>query len=320
MRLRVIDKNLNGQNGLFIAITEDGSISLVSGEHGELYHNLTGAYTETLNNYTRVAFSALGIIYGGQLPSCLNVLNCCFGLGYNSFVLAQEVPPGVDLNITGIELDHRVLAFVPQMLGQSCFRALAQAGLGPAQAAQLSRFKKTTIVCHNKNSTLNFNLIQSCLRAYLLKAPDDSQGKLDLVLHDPFSPKRMPELWTIDLFAACKRRLKDGGVIITFSSAAAVRGALLDLGFHVYRTPALGGKWGGTVAVLGNHLEKSVNEGGLADQIMQLSDQELETLSKSSRVPYRDPGLNGRREEIVSAREAEQKSFHMAVGQTVIRS
>jgi hypothetical protein len=300
---------LTEKSELFSAITEDGSISLVSGEHGELYHNLFGAYSEALCNYSEVAYAAWRIIYSEKLPSCLNVLNSCFGLGYNSFVLAQQLPHGVNINITGIELDPTVLSFVPQILGQSCFRDLSKSGVGRQQAIELSQFKMTTIQCPSKNSTLSFNLIESCLRAYLLREQDLLPEHFDLVLHDPFSPKKMPELWSIDLFAAYKDRLKDGGMIITFSSAPAVRGALLDLGFHVYRTPTLGGKWGGTLAILGEQLERHVQAGNFGDQIRPLGDQELQTLAKSSRVPYRDPTLQASREQIVAAREAEQRAF-----------
>jgi len=237
-------------------------------------------------------------------------LDCCFGLGYNSFVLAQHLPSGVDLKVTGIELDPAVLSFVPQVLAQSCFSQLRLDGIGEREAQDLSQFKVTVINRKNKEGSLCFNLIQSCLRAYLQKLPEVERRHFDLVLHDPFSPKKMPELWTIDLFERYQQRLDDGGMILTYSSAPAVRGALLDLGFYVYRTPILGGKWGGTLAVASEVLEKHVTQGDLGCDIAHLGPAELKRLAKSSRLPYRDPQLDGERKQIVAAREAEQLTFN----------
>ena len=292
---------------LYTAITEDGSLSLVSGHYLQLYHNRIGAYTEALLNYSNVAQAVLKTVYGGRLPDALNVLDCCFGLGYNSFVLAQELPHGVDLNVTGIELDAQVMKFVPQVLRQACFFPLRAAGLTSEQAAGIGTFSKTEVPCPDKNNVLRFDMIQSCLRDYWRESTHD--GDLHLILHDPFSPKKMPELWTIDLFERYKKALKDGGMVLTYSSAPCVRGAFLDLGFRVYRTPVLDGKWGGTLAVIGDHLEAAIANGSLAEHIAPLRAVEYVRLVRSSRVPLRDPGLTGDRERIWSVRAAEQVVF-----------
>jgi tRNA U34 5-methylaminomethyl-2-thiouridine-forming methyltransferase MnmC len=297
------------QDTLYTAITEDGSLSLVSGEYTELYHNRAGAYSEALLSYSRVAFSVWRFIHGQNLPGCLRILDCCFGLGYNSFVLAQEAPAGLSLDITAIEIDQRVLDLLPRIVSQACFKQLTAEGLGPAQAAELARCREVSLLRGERSSILHFKMVRSCLRAYLRSTPDAPSASLDLILHDPFSPKKMTELWTIDLFAEYKRRLKEGGLILTYSSAPAVRGALQDLGFCVYRTPAQGGKSCGTLAVLGDCLEGPVHNGELGDLVMLLADDEVKRLGKSSRVPYRDPGLTLDRCEIIATRLVEQKAF-----------
>jgi len=304
---------VSGQDKIVTAVTEDGSVSLVSGAHGELYHNRAGAYAEALRDYAEVALTVWKILYGEDLLPQLNVLDCCFGLGYNSLALAQELPPGIDLNVTAIELDARAIAFVPEVLAQSCFQRLVQAGVDSAQAASLGQFQKTIIQksspqAIDKKSTLTFDLIQSCLREYF-RTTQLPAASCDLILHDPFSPRKMPELWTIDLFAKYKNVLKENGIIITYSSAPAVRGALMDLGFSVYRTPAVGGKFGGTLAVNGKALESQMLSGLLSQRITRPTDDELIVLTKSSRVPYRDPLLNADRETIFATRLEEQEKF-----------
>ncbi|MBU6453555.1 MAG: hypothetical protein KGS72_17380 [Cyanobacteria bacterium REEB67] len=298
---------------LFTAITEDGSLSLVSGLYMQLYHNRIGAYTEALLNYSNVAMAVLRAVHGVELPSTINILDCCFGLGYNSLVFAQELPPNIDLNVTAIELDPGVMQFVPQVLNQACFAPLRAAGLSRDDAAAIGAFARTEVHCPGKNGTYTFEMVASCLRDYWRQHGDRHQGSQHLILHDPFSPKKMPELWTIDLFERYKAALVDGGMVLTYSSAPAVRGAFLELGFRVYRTPFLGGKWGGTLAVLGDYMEEPVANGELAEHITPLGALEYERLVKSSRVPFRDPGLKSEREDILAARIAEQEVFFAEV-------
>jgi tRNA U34 5-methylaminomethyl-2-thiouridine-forming methyltransferase MnmC len=298
---------------LFTAITEDGSLSLVSGQYMQLYHNRIGAYTEALLNYSNVAMAVLHAVHGAKLTGTINILDCCFGLGYNSLVFAQELPADVDLNVTAIELDPGVIGFVPQVLNQACFAPLRAAGLGKDAAAAMGAFERTVVHSKGKNSTYVFDMEQSCLRDYWRQHGDKHRGDQHLILHDPFSPKKMPELWTIDLFERYKSALTDGGMVLTYSSAPAVRGAFLELGFRVYRTPFLGGKWGGTLAVLGDYMEEAVTKGELAEHITPLGALEYERLVKSSRVPFRDPGLNSERDDILSARLVEQEVFFAAV-------
>lgn len=305
------------EDSITTAFTEDGSVSLVSGACGELYHNRAGAFAEALHDYAEVAMMVWTILYGEKLPAQFDVLDCCFGLGYNSLVLAQELPAGINLNVVAVELDERAVAFVPQVLSQPCFEKLRLDGLGDEQAESLGRFQQTTIERSSVDNEgrkcfFKFDLVQSCLRAYLRRPREASEDRLyDLIVHDPFSPRKMPELWTIDLFQAYRDRLKENGLIITYSSAPAVRGALLDLGFSVYRTPALGGKFGGTLAVKGDVLESHMLSGLLSQRITRPTDQELVVLSKSSRVPYRDPSLSADRDDIFAARLQEQASFRV---------
>jgi len=305
---------VSGQDEIVTALTEDGSVSLISGAHGELYHNRAGAFAEALRDYAEIAIMVWKIIYGEDLIPTFNVLDCCFGLGYNSLALAQQLPPGIGLNVTAIELDARAIAYVPQVLAQPCFKSLVAAGLGAREAESLGKFQKTIFEKSSpaesgvKKSTLSFDLIQSCLRDYFRTA-EIAPGTFDLIMHDAFSPRKMPELWTIDLFQKYKDALKENGIIVTYSSAPAVRGTLMDLGFSIYRTPDVGGKFAGTLAVKGKVLESQMLSGLLSQRITRPTDAELIVLAKSSRVPYRDSSMASSREEIFAARLDEQNRF-----------
>jgi hypothetical protein len=91
------------------------------------------------------------------------------------------------------------------------------------------------------------------------------------------------------------------GTVLTYSSASAVRGAIIDAGFHVWRSPALGGKSGGTVG--------TILPASAGSYLHELSADEKARLRSSSGVPYRDPTFQAARELIRERRLSEQFEF-----------
>jgi tRNA U34 5-methylaminomethyl-2-thiouridine-forming methyltransferase MnmC len=73
------------------------------------------------------------------------------------------------------------------------------------------------------------------------------EASFDIVYQDAFSPKKNPELWTIEYFSDIKRLLAKEAVITTYSKATPVRLALYELGFNLYEHPR-GSVRGGTIA------------------------------------------------------------------------
>jgi chorismate dehydratase len=103
--------------------------------------------------------------------------------------------------------------------------------------------------------------------------------EVDAVFHDPFSPYKNPEMWSIDLLSSIKRLMKREGMWVSYSSSLPVRKALIELGFTVGRTPPVGRRRGGTVA----SFEKVPWE---------LTLKEVEKLRSSPySIPFRDPEL-----------------------------
>ncbi|MDP3508825.1 MAG: MnmC family methyltransferase [Candidatus Melainabacteria bacterium] len=274
-----------------IATTEDGSLSLHENNLNELYHNRAGAFTEAVTNYVEPAMQFLQLARAG---GSLQVLDSCFGLGYNSLALANylatssgERSCSFKLAVEGIELDQDVLAVVPQVLAQSCFAALEGKTL----------------------EQLNFKVRVCDLRQFLLERKPSS-SLYDLIFHDPFSPKKVPELWSVDLFQHYHRAMAEDSALLTYACAPAVRGALLSLGFKVFRTTGLGRKNGGTIAIKTSNPEL-VQALLKVDSscIFEIVGEELRRLGKSSQVPFRDANLNDDRRTILIRREAEQQEF-----------
>ncbi|MDQ7082077.1 MAG: MnmC family methyltransferase [Aquificota bacterium] len=101
----------------------------------------------------------------------------------------------------------------------------------------------------------------------------------DAVFHDPFSPFKNPELWTLDFLKLVKEALSPEGVWVSYTSALPVRRALFDLGFRVGESVPVGRRRGGTVA-------------SLRCEVPELPRETLLKIRTSPySVPMRDPDL-----------------------------
>lgn len=270
-------------------LTEDGSCTLLDPATGELYHNRAGAYTEALENYFLPSSATQRLRANGKLK----LLDVCFGLGYNSFVLLerllQENGLSGEIEIDAVEIDRDLLDILPRVLEDSRFSRLRSFLLSAGEG-------KAGCWCGVAGELkIRLEIHVACLRQTIPLFDRD----YDLVFHDPFSPKRLPEFWTIDLFREYYRLLAvRGGALLTYSSAVAVRAALNELGFFLKRTAAVGAKTGGTLAALSDlFMDK--------EYVFDLSPEEQGRLFSRTAVPYRDPGLKCDGADIVRRRQKE---------------
>ena len=298
-----------------IVQTEDGSITCIDANSGELYHNRIGAFTEALSHYVQVSdFPALL-----SKQSSITVLDVCFGLGYNSFVLIDQLLQYIESNsrecpltcrIVGLDQDRRILDLIPRVLSHAKFRRFCKhLDIDNKKAKEMVALWQTEGKCSFKlkNKTelsISFEMIIEDLRKAIPELVKVKEH-FDYIFHDGFSPRAMPQLWTVDLFGQYAKLISDGGRIITYSSAYAVRGAFIECGLEVRKSAPLGGKSGGTVAFKPGQPE-IVNE----QSIFFLSNEEKERLQSRSGIPYRDPEFNSTNAQVLQRRqiEIEQKS------------
>ena len=93
-------------NNLIKIITEDGSISFRSEKFNENFHSNAGAYYETKNKFINP--SRLKRFQNKSI----NVLDICFGIGYNSALLFENLKNELStLNWYGLEIDKRPLNY-----------------------------------------------------------------------------------------------------------------------------------------------------------------------------------------------------------------
>lgn len=276
--------------------TEDGSFSSFDVETGELYHNRAGAYTEALKTYLEPSDALAQLRQTGSLK----IMDVCFGLGYNSWVLLNELlkdpPPEFTVSILAIERDPEILALIPSVLNNPMFCALKfYTGLFEHNIyyQTLESPLRFTIPVTDKGQ-IEMEVRVGDVRREIPALRED--GSYDLVFHDPFSARKVPELWSVELFQEYQRLLaKPTGRVLTYSVASGVRGGLKEAGFELWNTQAVGRKSGGTLASFpGSQIA--------CDYTRALNHAEREKLTKAAGLPYRDPGFACSREQVLQAR------------------
>ena len=277
-------------------ITKDGSLSLYSLNFEEGFHDTDGALKESIDKYLLPA----QLDQFGNTEK-ITVLDVCMGMGYNSGCILEELlQRNHKIEWHGLEIDQRPLKIG---LNENKFKELWSPKV-------LNFFN-----CLKKSETWSEGLNKGTIywgdarqRAYEIQ---DSL-RFDLILLDPFSPQKCPELWSDEFISFLSGRLSLNGRLITYSSAASVRASLKRSGLKIYSIPPKTNdhnKWSSGTVALKNKLEKQFISKNC--QLNNLSTRELEHLATRSSIPYRDPTGKGNSKEIISTRELEQSKSQL---------
>ncbi|PAF48412.1 hypothetical protein BKH46_00420 [Helicobacter sp. 12S02634-8] len=201
----------------------DGSLTLFNQEFNQCYHSLKdGAYTETLHKHILPP-----ILFANALhkPS-LNILDICFGLGYNTFTtIAQYIKMGYQgqIKIFTPEKDRSVFE---KILGLEYPYALRGVNIREI-IAMLSAKGQATITPH-----ISLELFLGDAREYLQSFEPQS---IDIIYQDAFSPKANPELWSLEYFSELFKITHLSVIITTYSTHQATLARAQKAGFLVYK-------------------------------------------------------------------------------------
>jgi len=280
--------------------TADGSLTCDFPSLKERYHNLAGAYTEANLIYVTPS-NALAMINANN--GNLTVMDVCFGLGYNTWVLLatcfKQATSPFEITVYGFENDPHILTGIPNVLEDPRFNDLKflNAAFEHNIYYQTQQSWASFDVCHGLG-IIHWRFYKGDFRTVLLKLIA-SKTDADLVFHDAFAPAKVPELWTVEIWQAYAQLLKPAGRLLTYSAMGAVRGGLLEAGFQLYKTPSLGQKNGGTMATL-TPLTR------VSDPLSLLSQSEQDYLQSQSGIPFRNPNGQWSPTQIQSHRAKEQ--------------
>lgn len=201
--------------------TRDGSYTFRNPDVDECYHSTTvGAIEEAEKKYVEPA----------NLQEGQSVLDFCFGLGYNTLAALMKVR---SLRVVGIEHDREILDQI-------------QKNDVPDEYKERYEIIKDAAKSHyHYDGEVTIKLFLGDAMGALKHIKE----RFDVILFDPFSPKKNPELWTEEIFREVHKVSKKGAILTTYSCARSVRENLKNAGWTVHDGPVLGRKSPATVAV-----------------------------------------------------------------------
>lgn len=154
--------------------------------------------------------------------------------------------------------------------------------------------------CYKKSSKVyplndvTFNLKNGDARSIIL----EDKNKYDVIFLDAFTPSKCPCLWSYEFFRLLYEHLNQDGIILTYSTSASIRSAMMTCGFHIGNIfNERENKFTGTIASKNKKLIK-----------YELSEYDLGLLKTTAGIFYRDKNLNALNEAIIEERKQEVKS------------
>ncbi|HRX14932.1 MAG TPA: MnmC family methyltransferase [Spirochaetota bacterium] len=237
--------------------TEDNSLTLYLPEYGENTHTIHGAYTEALNKH---------IIPSGicNKSGDLCILDIGFGLGYNILALLDSFynSPFSYLRIISFEKEKGIADYLDMVKFNDKRDDLYAMVKDAFNKGSFSNDKIKIEIC--------FGDARQNIKKISLK------NSVDAVFHDPHSPGKNSELWTINFFKHLHACMKDDAYLTTYSFAPQIRYGLIKAGFFV-------GSWtGNCFEKEGTIASKSIFKDCFSDDYIRL----LEADKRST--PYLD--------------------------------
>lgn len=197
-----------------IYMTDDGP-SLYSENYAEAFHNSAGAKGETLHNF--IEGCEIGI---KARKGSINILEIGLGTGLGYALTCQELL-GYQGKFTFItcEKDPALVEWAKQQNIPSCF-------------PNFSDFKRVGSILKASKNRYTLIVLLGDATSTLSEA---KLPPIDAIYHDPFSPKKNPELWSKEFFLVLKKLSSSKGILSTYSAASSIRTSLKQAGFRVER-------------------------------------------------------------------------------------
>ncbi|HET7752970.1 MAG TPA: tRNA guanosine(34) transglycosylase Tgt [Anaeromyxobacteraceae bacterium] len=205
---------------------------------GEIMHPVVGAAAESEKLYVAQSRLAERLAEGGEPLVLFDV-----GLGAGSNALAalraaRSAPPGSrHLEIVSFERDTGALAFA------TTDESAERLGMAAQDLAAARSLLESGV---HEEERARWRLV----RGDALETLPRQELLADVVFWDPFSPRQDGDMWTVRAFSALRGRCGPRATLFTYSTATAVRSALLLAGFHVGVGDPSGPKAGTTAAAV----------------------------------------------------------------------
>lgn len=210
-----------------LVTTSDGSHTLYLPGIDEHYHSTHGALQESRHVFIGKGWNLLD-----KSIEPVNVLEVGFGTGLNALLTLIES-----------EKDKRKVHYIgiePYPLEEQFFKKLNYGRL-----LDYDKVENYLQQMHEKDWNFPFYITEYFILNKLRTKFEEATlqpSMFHLIYYDAFAPGKQDELWNKTNFEKCYAALKDGGVLVTYSSKGQVKRNLAEAGFNVLKVEGPEGK------------------------------------------------------------------------------
>lgn len=204
-------------------ITEDKSVTFYNDEVKDHYHSKSGAVEEAFEKHAKAL----------ELKENCVIFDMFFGLGYNTAAALDLIS---NCTIYCFENDKKILQEVLNLDEKFKSWEIVKTFVKNFLENNETIFKKDNV---------KLIMLYGDARETIKEVPE--QG--DFVFFDPFSPAKVPELWSEEFFSDIKLKLNKGAKLSTYSYARFVKENLSHAGFLVIDGPVVGRRSPSTIAI-----------------------------------------------------------------------
>lgn len=159
-----------------------------------------------------------------------------------------------------------------------------------------------------KNVDFNFRVHNEDIREFIIR----ENFKYNYMFLDGFTPEKCPCIWTYDFFKALYERLEDNGIIITYTTSARVRNAMIHAGFKIFKIYSESQKkFSGTLAIKKYSPLSGESKSSISEWVHHLSQYDLNLIKTKAGIFYRDENLNLDNESIIKQHEIDVKNSNL---------
>ncbi|AXK47973.1 hypothetical protein CRU87_09580 [Aliarcobacter trophiarum LMG 25534] len=202
-----------------LVTTSDGSHTLFSQKYNQHFHNTEdGGLSEALNKHIIPAFIYL------QDKKEVNILDICFGLGYNSFATIYYILKNnldIKINIYSPEFDLDLIETLKDFTFPKEFDEFKNI------INELSTNQKY------EDEKIKIEIFIGDAREYIRTFPENF---FDIVYQDAFSSEVNFELWTKEYFSDIYKICKNNSIVTTYAISTNIRLSMYESGFYIYET------------------------------------------------------------------------------------
>ena len=209
-----------------LVMTQDGSYTLYSKEHGVTYHSRYGAVQESNHVF----------IHSGLLPFLkkqdkISILELGFGTGLNVLLTWKNI---ADIEKASIDYHSFDIFPLPKDILNACsYKEWLQIPTQVSEKILMSDWDKIIEV------DSSFNLIKYYKNIVTENLP---KNYFDIIYYDAFSPESQPELWSASVFEKIYESMTEQAVLVTYCAKGEVKRILKKIGFTLESLPGPPGK------------------------------------------------------------------------------